>query len=320
MGTWRTRSCILLGLFLLMLTACGPYDGEVVVPVVQSAQAAVVGADSMEQDPPDQPQPLKVLSTEDIDLTMQAAEAQGAPRDRCEELQGRVIRTEYPGYLSGEPVPVIIYLPPCYDPYLELYPVIYLLHGKPQTENHWLLLGVEDVVTQGISSGDWPPLILVMPRQPEPLFSDTDGGPGSLEQEFLRGLFPFIMDRYAVTGEREGWAIAGISRGGVWALEIGLHNPQHFASVGALSPALNLNSPREEFDPAWLLENADELPERVFLGAGTRDSARASTQDLVQRLDVRNVLFDYQQVEGTHESSTWRQLLPELLATLTTGW
>lgn len=139
--------------------------------------------------------------------------------------------------LSGESIPVIIYIPPCYDPYLQVYPVLFLLHGKPQDEGYWLQLGMDKSVDKGILEGESSPFIIVMPQQPEPLFTQTDGGRGLLEREIMQGLIPFILYRYAITGEGERWAIADISRAGVWGLEIGFQYAEYIQTVAALSPA-----------------------------------------------------------------------------------
>lgn len=238
----------------------------------------------------------------------------------CDELSGRVERRSYPGVISGEEIPVLVYLPPCYDPYLKLYPVLFLLHGKPQDERHWLILGIDDVVDQGIQQGKWPPFIMVMPQQPEPLFTQSDGGPGSLEQELVQGLLPYILDRFPVTSEEERWAIAGVSRGGIWALEIGFRHGNVFRQIAALSPALNVNYARPAYDPMVMATELDPLPERVFLGAGTNDSARTKTGELMAILDDLDLRSQYLEVTGSHESSTWIQMIPEMLSFLTENW
>lgn len=311
-----------LVLYVLMMglaaTACGGVVGESrEAQMVESAPAHVEESPLLEAEPS---APLKALSLEDIELTRQARETQDPLLANCAESSGRVERSSYPAFLSNDPIPVILYLPPCYDPYLHVYPVIFLLHGKPQDEQHWLLLGVDTIVTQGIVNGDWPPMLLVMPLQPEPLFSGTDGGPGSLEQELVSGLLPFILDRYAVSGEADQWAIAGISRGGVWALEVSLRNPERFARVAALSPALNVNFPNPKYDLFRILLEAEQLPERIFLGAGDQDSAKEKTLEFASRVEARRITSRYLEVGGTHESATWKQLLPEMLAFLTQGW
>jgi enterochelin esterase family protein len=216
-------------------------------------------------------------------------------------------------------VPVLIYLPPCYDDLNRRYPVLYLLHGKPQDEKHWQILGVEAELENAYMDGTLPPLLVVMPRQPEPLFSGTDGGPGSYEDEFINGLVPFIDRTYRTIAQGDSRGLAGVSRGGVWALEIGFRNSDTIQRIGALSPALNVNYARPEYDPFSLMLYG-ELPSTIFLMSGDTDYAAKKTLELSEALREAEIEHKYLSVSGNHESSTWRGVLPELLQYLTVDW
>lgn len=237
----------------------------------------------------------------------------------CMQGNGQIQRIEYSSNLLGAYIPVMVYLPPCYSEAQE-YPALYLLHGKPQDENHWLILGVEQVINKMIYSGELGGVVLIMPEQPEPLFSQTDGGPGSYEGEFLLALMPFVESRLAISADPDQRAIAGISRGGVWALEIAFTNPELFSGAAALSPALNVNEAREAYDPLHLASNAPVLPENIFLGSGDVDSAAAETEELHHILMQRGRSHRYTTVPGGHEGGTWQQLLGEMLDYLTQDW
>ncbi len=114
------------------------------------------------------------------------------PTPACNVSQGTVVEDQYRGHNVQQDVPVLVYLPPCYATMPGPLPVLYLLHGKPFTEKHWVDLGVvgaEQARPATTNAAHW---ILVMPRVPEPLFSSSDGGPGSYEDEFTRWLMPYI--------------------------------------------------------------------------------------------------------------------------------
>jgi enterochelin esterase-like enzyme len=196
--------------------------------------------------------------------------------------------------------------------------MIVALHGKPFNEAHWDDLGLDETAEAGILGGEWPPLLLVMPQVPEPLFSNTDGGPGSYEQELLEGLLPAIELRYPADGARR--ALAGISRGGVWALEIGLRHPETFGSVASLSPALAVNRARPEYDPLRLAAGPGPFPTRVFLSAGESDWARASTENLARLLQTAGVQPDVLLVPGGHESMVWEASLRPMLEAIAAEW
>jgi len=237
----------------------------------------------------------------------------------CSVPEPQVIEQAYPSAAAHGEVPVLIVLPPCYDASRNVYPVVYFLHGKPMTEQQWRDLGLPELLAQGWAEGRWPALVAVAPRQPEPLFSNSDGGPGSYEEEFLQGLVPFIESNLAVEDRAEGRAVEGISRGGVWALELALTHPEAIGQAAALSPALAVNYARPAYDPLQLAVDATALP-RLFLGAGRDDWARAATERLGRLLLEREADIDVDLVEGGHDDSTWLQLLPPALDFLTAPW
>jgi enterochelin esterase-like enzyme len=216
---------------------------------------------------------------------------------------------------------VRVYLPACYDRVPDRYPVVILLHGWPFTESHWEDLGVVKVVDQGILEEGWHPFIMAMPLQPEPLFTHTDGGADSYEAELVQGLLPYVEKTFRTARDPAARAIAGISRGGVWALEIGFRNPQVFGEVAALSPALAVNYARPAYDPLEIAESGSAtLPARIFLGAGDVDWARQETLALGDALTASGGAPDLQIVSGDHVSATWQALMPAMFRYLTAPW
>jgi enterochelin esterase-like enzyme len=239
----------------------------------------------------------------------------------CDETKGHVLETSYQGAILPGEIPVRVYLPPCYDRLTDDFPSVILLHGKPFTETHWQDLGVVDVVDEGIQQGDWPPFIMIMPLQPEPLFSETDGGPGSYEAELTQGLLPYVEATFRTKPDTPDRAIAGISRGGVWALEIGFLHPDVFGEVAGLSPALAVNYARPTYDPLKIAQlGSATLPRRIFLGAGEVDWARAKTQALAETLAAHGATPEVQIVAGDHVSATWQALMPAMFRYLTADW
>jgi enterochelin esterase-like enzyme len=253
-----------------------------------------------------------------VDPTASATAPDNAPAACLSDAPQELERTYAGVAVSGE-VPVLILLPPCYEETQEAYPVLYLLHGKPMTEQQWRDLGLAELLQQGWSEARWPPFIAVAPRQPEPLFSNSDGGPGSYEEEFYEGLVPFIEASVAADTLPGRRAVSGISRGGVWALELALTHPEVIGAVAALSPALAVNYARPMYDPLQLALDSGPLP-RLFLGAGEDDWARPATERLGRLLLDREADVRMDLVAGGHEEATWLRLLPAALDFLTTAW
>jgi enterochelin esterase-like enzyme len=229
--------------------------------------------------------------------------------------------TSYHSLLMDKELPVLVFLPPGFEGRTDPLPVVYLLHGRGYDEWQWVDLGATRLATQAIRGGLWPEFAIVMPLQPEPLFSSSDGGPRSYEQEFLEGVLPAVEGRFRLSDHGSERALAGISRGGVWALEIAFRNPQVFSSVAALSPSLNVNFPRPRYDPVWLAEQGEALPGRIFLATGDREqTVRASTELLSQALTRQGVEHVFDTRPGTHTQELWTALVEPALGFLVQEW
>jgi enterochelin esterase-like enzyme len=234
---------------------------------------------------------------------------------------GNLVTTNYEGVVVSEDIRVFVHLPPCYDIYDQEYPVLYVLHGYPLDENHWLDLGIIETVEEGYSTGRWPHFVIVLPQIPEQLNVSTDGGEGSYEQEFIEGAVPHILNSYRTLVGAESTGLAGVSRGGVWSLEIGLRNADMFGTVAALSPALHVNHPRPAYDPFSLVQDPINRPDRLFLSAGLdEDGFHEKTVEFVLLLESLGIPHTYLETPGVHENSTWIGIMGDLVAFLTARW
>ncbi|HEY68302.1 MAG TPA: hypothetical protein G4N97_08550 [Thermoflexia bacterium] len=242
------------------------------------------------------------------------------PTPTCTETTGRVEQHTYFSQTTGDEQPYRIYLPPCYDWTDRHYPVLYLLHGWPYDEAHWDSLGADEAADAGIGAGTLPPLIIVMPGGSERLYVNTCGGDGSFEGQVINDLIPHVDETYHTWAEREGRAIGGVSRGGVWALEIGFRHPDLFAALGAHSPALSVNLAPPTYDPFYLLKEPGVAALRIYLDAGDADWARGGTQALHEALDERNIAHEFVVHSGSHENGLWAANVAEYLAFYAAGW
>jgi enterochelin esterase-like enzyme len=162
---------------------------------------------------------------------------------------------------------------------------------------------------------------MVMPLQPQPLFTGSDGGPGSYEEEFLLALVPAIEGRYRVVEKGGARGLVGVSRGGVWALEIAFRNPEVVGSIAALSPALEVNFPRPAYDPQLLGAEADWLPTTIFLGVGQRElKVRQQTIRLSESLEQAGFTHRLMVVPGGHEPAAWRKLMGPMMTYILQSW
>jgi enterochelin esterase-like enzyme len=224
----------------------------------------------------------------------------------CADTKGQVMDAYFKSDVVGRQQHYFIYLPPCYDARSDVrYPVVYLLHGIPMDENHWLDEGIVEAADKLFGSGELPPFLIVMPHGDYGLYTDTSGGARSFEGVFVNELIPAIDRRFRTQADPEHRAIGGISRGGVWALEIAFTHPDLFDAVGGHSPALAVNRATDDYDPMVLAKSAmiDHL--RIFLDAGDRDWTRTETQALSKVLNERHIPHTYTIGKGDHDYPYW---------------
>jgi enterochelin esterase-like enzyme len=146
------------------------------------------------------------------------------------------------------------------------------------------------------------------------------GGAGSYEAEMLQGLLPAVEAEYPVATSAEERAIGGISRGGVWALEIGMRHPEVFSTVTAFSPALSVNYAPAQYDPLVLAAGEGPFPDRFYLAAGATDWARPMSERLAEILAAHGRPTKLDIVPGGHDQEAWLAALPGLLTYVLEGW
>ena len=156
-------------------------------------------------------------------------------------------------------VPSMVYLPAGYTA-AQKYPVWYAMHGYSSTETWWL-----DDARAGeradalIADGDLAPMIMVFPmtryddaKTIEADMADGIRGPSRMERFLCEELIPYIDAHYSTLASAEGRFIGGFSMGGLFALQIGLHQPQLFSKIGAYSPALTYSDFSGDHFERWL--------------------------------------------------------------------
>jgi enterochelin esterase-like enzyme len=233
----------------------------------------------------------------------------------CRETRGRLETQELVPGLAPYPIPVQVYLPPCYDPLEGTYPVLYLLHGQSDTADLWLRMGIQSLADDLITSGQTAPFVIVLPTEPYYLQDFTDSIYG---QAFVTDLLPWVEGLYAVSTERSCRAIGGISRGAAWAALLGMENWQQFGAIGAHSVP---NAPYSESRLKYLLEDipAGNLP-RVWLDSGNLDRYRKSAQAFDELLTRRGVDHEWHLNEGAHEEAYWQAHLEDYLRWYAAPW
>lgn len=228
-----------------------------------------------------------------------------------------------------------IYLPSGYRQDGARIPVLYLLHGNSGDANDWLTQGhLQSAADALIAHKDIPPVAIVMPQGGTDWYVDRKE---KMESAFFGDLLPEIETHYAVSMQRGGRMIGGVSMGGFGALRYALTQPELFCGALLLSPAIYANEPPRasaarrvgvfgdrQFDPAiwhelnypaqWdrYMSRPYRLP--MFIAAGDDDLAiQADASALYTRLRLAGNPAALRIIDGGHTWEVWSALLPAAL-------
>ena len=218
-------------------------------------------------------------------------------------------------------VPFIVYLPAGYTP-TQKYPVWYAMHGYSSTEKWWLNdAHVGERADMLIASGDLEPIIMVFPmtryddaKTIEADMADGIRGPSRMERFLCEELIPYIDAHYSTRAAAEGRYIGGFSMGGLFALQIGLHQPQLFSKIGAYSPALTYRDFSGDHFERWLSTDPADATKldgyanahgmdglSIYLDCGgANDPFSAGAASLQEALTARGISSEFHPHDGGH--------------------
>jgi enterochelin esterase-like enzyme len=230
---------------------------------------------------------------------------------------GQVEVFEFTTTLLPEPLIYRIYLPPCYEQETERsYPVLYLIHGQTYTDTQWDRLGVPEVADKLIASGETAPFIVVMPRDRIWLEPTEDNFGKAVEQS----LIPWINEHYRTIPDRAHRAIGGLSRGGAWAVHIGLSRWDLFSAVGVHSGFVFYSDSQPLY--LWLYNTPEGMEPRIYMDVGDEDRPEiieggAWLENLLIKLDIPH---EWHMFSGEHVEAYWQAHVEDYLRWYAMDW
>jgi enterochelin esterase family protein len=203
-----------------------------------------------------------------------------------------------------------LYLPPCYDEAVGVYPLVYLVPGRTSAPQTWLTPDASATADDLILTGELPPFIIVATEN-----IDSD----MYAEAIIDELIPFIEATYPVSPERRHHAVAGGSLGGVAAYRIGFSMPDHFASVGMFgSGAISGEEPQIR---AWMAAMNSANRPRLFLNTGFQDSLMLErARAMLTLLDEGGLAHTHIFTPGDHNYIYWRSNLAAYLHWAALDW
>jgi enterochelin esterase-like enzyme len=235
----------------------------------------------------------------------------------CMRAGGKVEVNEFTTTLLPDTFVYRIYLPPCYNEQPEQsYPVLYLIHGQTYTDTQWDLLGVPEVADRLISTGEVAPFIVVMPRDRRWKEPTEDKFGLAVEQS----LIPWVDEHYRTIPDRAHRAIGGLSRGGAWAIHLGLSHPELFSAMGAHSGFVFYTDLQPLY--LWLNNLPIGMAPRIYLDIANEDRPEIAEsavflEDLLTQYDIPH---EWHMFVGEHEEEYWQAHVEDYLRWYVQTW
>jgi enterochelin esterase-like enzyme len=270
----------------------------------------------------------------------------GAPA--AKGIQGTVLHEHVP---SGEPGDstrsVRVWLPPSYftpEAAQRRYPVVYLLHGWPGSDNNWLASGHAPEVAESLAArGAIPEVILVFPSGKGPgllgrsYWIDSFDGRCRLETWLTQRLVPWVDDRFRTRTGPADRGLIGLSDGANGAFDLALRHPDLFGAAaghssdyvlaktfggsGIYGPEPGASALLASHSPARYVGSVVDVAKRLrlYVDCGTGDGSLAATRAFHSLLDSLGVAHEYHEFPGSHTWGYWRLHLHESLVAVTSG-
>lgn len=235
----------------------------------------------------------------------------------CNSETGEISQEQLATGWLIEPLEYRVYTPPCYLHDLDLsYPVLYLIHGYGFNDDQWERMAVGEIADQLITSGQISPLIVVMPHDrnhnllpPENQFGEA----------LIFDLIPEIDSGYRTIPDRQHRAIGGISRGGNWAIHLGLNHWEVFGAIGGHSSPLFVTEGLPKVD-GWLQEIPQEYYPRLYLDIGESDRWTDHIIRLEEILDGFGIPHELHIYPGNHTEAYWSSHIEQYLRWYANEW
>lgn len=221
-----------------------------------------------------------------------------------------------------------VYTHPGYEGGGMSYPILYLLRGGGDNDTGWYTIGRTNVILDNLlAQGKAKPMVVAMPFGytaglnmndiAGSLARDTAG----FSDDLLKDIIPYVEKTFRAETTKDGRAIAGLSMGGIEALDIGLSNLDIFSYVGIFSSGISPWDQEQEFEKCHqqVLESPDtnNRLKLFWIACGTQDSiGYPRTKMLADVLRRHGIKYELRESDGGHTFMNWRHYLYEFLPKL----
>jgi enterochelin esterase-like enzyme len=232
-----------------------------------------------------------------------------------------------------------VYTPPDYDTNLKArYPMLLLQHGGGEDERDWATQGrTDNILDNLIAARKAVPMIVVMDSagtarkpgeqagpSPNAAGGAMAGGVMNMAPTTIRidvsptfgevvaqDLLPAVDAHYRTIPDREHRAVAGLSLGAAYALQVAMTYQDKFSNIGSFSgTVMGGVDPKTSY--GGKMSNGAEFNKKVkvfFIAAGTAEKSRHDAATHARKLfDEVGIKYVWYESPGTaHEWLTWRR-------------
>jgi len=205
-----------------------------------------------------------------------------------------------------------VYLPPGYENMSEKLPVLYLQHGGGDNDASWSTGGRANFILDNLlAEGKMKPMVVVMPygNPGGGFYTTVSGDADPYYKYFFEDLVPYLETNYKVKNSPEFRAYAGLSMGGLQALNMAFFYADRFAYILPLSTGF---FPNQLSDVEKLC--ADESIQkkinqlklfRIAMG-GEKDIAYQNGLNTNALFDKYGIRYETDSYPAGHTFITWR--------------
>jgi enterochelin esterase-like enzyme len=258
--------------------------------------------------------------------------------DSANSPHGTIHDETYHSVTLGKNRQVLVYTPPNYHTSDGSFPVLYLYHGAWDTRYSWVTEGrLAQMMDNLLAAGKVVPMVVVVPEAhalpPERIpVTDPDfdrtvlpyliRNKKAIDRELFCDLIPFLEARYLVSQVPSERAIAGLSMGGLQAIDTGIAHDGYFGWIGAFSPATISGAFSEEYAKA--MRNPKKVNENLLLfDIVTGDDDQMVGKHVFEfesQLRKAKVRHRFTVIAGgTHSMFVWRSALAAFLEQMFKG-
>jgi enterochelin esterase-like enzyme len=158
------------------------------------------------------------------------------------------------------------------------------------------------------------PMIIIMPRELTWVYLPGNPFGDALVTELL----PWVESHYQTLEGRQYRALGGLSRGGNWAIRIGLLHWGMFGTIGAHSTPLFYGD--LERLPGWIEAIPASRYPRIYLDIGQGDNNLEAARNLEKALTGLEVPHEWIINPGLHDAAYWRTHLEDYLLWYSEAW